>query len=226
MCLSVYLSTSVPVFVRIFWMRQRGKYMIFQFNAELFQHIRLSVFLCFLFVSVYLCWSISRWERYMIFFQFNTEPTLRNDSPCAPALLTWDPKLLTDNFFFFIARLLFHMFMSHVKAAFLTSDLMFPFFSLLLNTKCSYLSANIPQLTPKRKLNWSSGSRIGVVAQSSIALRSPGGRISNQTSSENWTRRPLSIFCIQRKPCGYKNIARIANAVQVTICLLVSTSVY
>ena len=153
-----------------------------------------------IFVSVYLCWSISRWERYMIFFQFNTEPTLRNDSPCAPALLTWDPKLLTDNFFFFIAPLLFYMFMlqckypqSNPKAALSTSNLMLSFFSLLLNTKYSYLSANIPQLTPKRKLNWSSGSRIGVVAQSSIALRSPGGRISNQTSSENWAHRPLSI---------------------------------
>ena len=85
-----------------------------------------SVFVCLSFyadiVSVYLCWSISRWERYMIFFQFNTEPTLRNDSPCAPALLTWDPKLLTDNFF----------------------SLLFYFCSI-----CPCLNAIIHKLTPK-----------------------------------------------------------------------------
>ena len=135
MCLSVYLSTSVPVFVRIFWMRQRGKYMIFQFNAELFQHIRLSVFLCFLFVSVYLCWSISRWERYIILFQFNTEPTLRNGSPCAPALLTWDPKLLTDSFFFFIAPLLFNMFINAIIDKLTPTKRLFE-----LQTPCSLFS--------------------------------------------------------------------------------------
>ena len=36
---------------------------------------------------------------------------------------------------------------------------------------------------------------------------------------------PSTLFDVKYK-AGIKNIARIANAVQVTICLLVSTSVY
>ena len=40
------------------------------------------------------------------------------------------------------------------------------------------------------------------------------------------TGPPLNLLSVGWKVTDFKNIARIANAVQVTICLLVSTSVY
>ena len=126
-----HVSTTVSVFV---WLSMDA------IHDLQIQHRTLSayLFVCLsmlIFVSVYLCWSISRWERYIILFQFNTEPTLRNGSPCAPALLTWDPKLLTDSFFFFIAPLLFNMFINAIIDKLTPTKRLFE-----LQTPCSLFS--------------------------------------------------------------------------------------
>ena len=61
----------------------------------------------------------------------------------------------------------------------------------------------------------------GIFFEMSALLILVWSQMKNNTEKDNFENGNFNFSA-----CGIRNIARIANAVQVTICVLVSTSVY